>query len=133
MLIQKRYNEIRKKINFITFYNWLKSQKRKLYDTWQAIGSGSGFDLVINNKEDFNKFFCSELVAASLEKAGGIPETNCSEITPTELCSWNIYDNNYYQLTGEFKEIKRFNNAYDYIVNVLICQERRLNYELHII
>lgn len=102
-------SEIRKKIDFITFYNWLKSQKRKLYDTWQAIGSG--FDLVINNKEDFNKFFCSELVAAALEKAGGIPETNCSEITPAELCSWNIYEENYYQLTGELREIKRFNKV----------------------
>lgn len=99
----------RQRIDFDIFYKWLKSQKRKLYDSWQAIGSG--FDFIPNNKEDFNKFFCSELVAAALEKSGGIPDTNCSEITPAELCRWNIYEENYYQLSGERKEIKRFNSV----------------------
>ena len=100
---------IRQKIDFDVFYNWLKNQKRKLYDSWQAIGSG--FDFIPDNKEDFNKFFCSELVAAALEKSGGIPDTNCSEITPGELCRWNIYQEDYYQLSGERKEIKRFNSV----------------------
>ena len=99
----------RQKIDFDVFYKWLKNQKRKLYDTWQAIGSG--FDFIPDNKEDFNKFFCSELVAAALEKSGGIPDTNCSEITPAELCRWNIFEENYYQLSGEKKEIKRFNSV----------------------
>lgn len=99
----------RQRIDFDIFYKWLKSQKRKLYDTWQAIGSG--FDFIPDNKEDFDKFFCSELVAAALEKSGGIPDTNCSEITPAELCRWNIYEENYYQLSGERKEVKRFNSV----------------------
>ena len=101
-------NNIRTKMNFDIFYTWLLNQKRKLYDTWQAIGSG--FDFIPENKEDFNKFFCSELVAAALEKSNAIPDTNCSEITPIELCRWNIYENDYYQLGGDAKEIKRFNS-----------------------
>jgi len=102
-------DKTRNKMDFDVFYSWLKNQKRKLYDSWQAIGSG--FDFIPDNKEDFNKFFCSELVAAALEKSGAISDTNCSEITPAELCRWNIYQNDYYQLSGKSKEIKRFNSV----------------------
>lgn len=99
----------RQKIDFEIFYDWLTNQKRKLYDSWQAIGSG--FDFIPENREDFDKFFCSELNAGALEKSGGIPDVNCSEITPIELCRWNIYGENYYQLSGEPKEITRFNSV----------------------
>lgn len=100
---------IRQKMDFEIFYGWLKDQKRKLYDTWQAIGAG--FDFIPENREDFDKFFCSELIAGALEKSGAIPDINCSEITPIELCRWNIYENDYYQLSGKRKEIKRFNTV----------------------
>lgn len=99
---------VRQRTNFEVFYDWLKNQRRKLYDTWQAIGAG--FDFISVNREDFDKFFCSELVAGALEKSGTIPDVNCSEITPIELCRWNIYENDYYQLGGDIKEIKRFNS-----------------------
>lgn len=98
---------VRKKMDFEIFYDWLKNQKKKLYDSWQAIGAG--FDFIPENKEDFDKFFCSELVAGALEKSGATPNINCSEVTPIELCRWNIYKENYYQLSGKSKEIKRFN------------------------
>lgn len=101
-------DETREKINFDIFYSWLMKQKGKLYDDWQAIGSA--FDLIPDNKEDFNLFFCSELAAAALERSGGISNINCSEIIPIELCRWNIYKGMYYQLSGERKEIKRFNS-----------------------
>lgn len=64
------------------------------------------------NHEDFNRFFCSELVATGLEKAGAVDSINASEVTPIELCRWNIYADNYYQLKGESsKRISRFNTA----------------------
>ena len=101
-------DKIRNKMDFDVFYDCLKKQKGKLYDSWQAIGAG--FDFIPEQREAFDRFFCSELVTYPLEKSGGIPGTNCSEITPIELCRWNIYENDYYQLGGDIKEIKRFNS-----------------------
>ncbi len=103
------------------FFNFLFNQarQRKPYDLPQAITSaidvldtlpfginGPGY-----NREDFSKFFCSELVAAGLQIAGVVENINSSEITPIELCRWSIYEDHYYQLKGESsKEISRFNS-----------------------
>ncbi len=104
------------------FFNFLFNQakERKPYDTPQAIKSA--IDALDNlpfgmhgpayNREDFSKFFCSELVAAGLEIAGSTGSVNCSEVTPIDLCRWSIYEDSYYQLKGESsKRISRFNTA----------------------
>ena len=115
--------EIRESLfNQEKFFNFLFNQakERKPYDTPQAIKSaldvfdklpfghnGPGY-----NREDFSKFFCSELVAAGLEESGAVGTLNASEVTPIDLCRWNIYEDNYYQLKGESsKRISRFNTA----------------------
>lgn len=102
------------------FYDFLFNQAkaRKPYDMPQAIKSaldtldelpfgvhGPGY-----NSEDFSKFFCSELVAAALEKAGAVGSVNASEVTPIDLCRWSIYEPTYFQLKGEpTKRISRYN------------------------
>ena len=101
----------REKFNQKEFFNFLfdKAEKRVEYDMPQAIKSaidtldelpfgmrGPGY-----NREDFSKFFCSELVAAGLEKAGSLGEVNTAEVTPIDLCRWNIYHDKYYQLKGD--------------------------------
>ncbi|MGR0482165.1 MAG: hypothetical protein ACTFAL_12375 [Candidatus Electronema sp. V4] len=102
------------------FYDFLFNQKGKYYDTPQAVKSA--LDLLdslpfdINgptlNKEDFSKFFCSELVAAAFERAGVTGPINASEVTPIDLCRWRIYQSSYYQLKGDpQKRISRFNTA----------------------
>ncbi len=104
------------------FFNFLFNQAkdRKPYDMPQAIKSAVdiGDDLPFGmngpayNKEDFSKFFCSELVAAGLEVAKAVNSVNASEVTPIDLCRWNIYEDSYYQLKGEAsKRISRFNTA----------------------
>ncbi|QAZ69255.1 hypothetical protein [Solidesulfovibrio carbinolicus] len=88
------------------FYNFLFSQVGKGYDTIQAIKSALdaldqlpifGHGPTYNN-EDFSEFFCSELVAAALEEASVVPKLNASEVTPIDLCRWNIYEEKYYLL-----------------------------------
>lgn len=99
--------EFREKAKGKEAYQWMKKQKGKPYDTRQAIGSG--LDFLINNKEDFSKLFCSELISAFYEKVGIIDEINSSEVTPIDLCMFNLYEKDYYQLKGKKKEIKGYN------------------------
>lgn len=114
--------EIRKKFDQKAFYDFLFNQakERKPYDMPQAIKSA--VDALDNlpfgahgpeyNKEDFSKFFCSELVAAGLEIAGAVGSVNASEVTPIDLCRWKIYQSTYFQLKGDTsKKISRFNTA----------------------
>jgi hypothetical protein len=104
------------------FYDFLFNQakERKPYDMPQAIKSS--LDALDNlpfgmngpgyNREDFSKFFCSELVAAGLEIAGAVGSVNASEVTPIDLCRWKIYQGTYYQLKGDAtRKISRFNTA----------------------
>ncbi|MCL1052166.1 hypothetical protein L2755_21450 [Shewanella abyssi] len=118
--LKKEIRELR--FNTENYYNFLFNQakERKPYDMPQAIKSA--IDALDNlpfgmhgpayNKEYFSKFFCSELVAAGLEKAGATDSINASEVTPIDLCRWNIYADSYYQLKGDpDKRISRFNTA----------------------
>jgi hypothetical protein len=108
--------KISEKMDKKKFYDFLIHQERKEYDMPQAIKSAlDAFDKIpvlrnaTHNVEDFSRFFCSELVAAGLEAAGAIPHINASEVTPIDLCSFNLFDDEYYQLKGNRKEIKGYN------------------------
>ena len=106
----------------VKFFNFLFNQvkQKKPYDLPQAVKSavdaldnlpfethGPGY-----NKEDFSKFFCSELVSAALEIAGATGSVNASEVTPIDLCRWALYEDSYYQLKGDSStKISRFNTA----------------------
>lgn len=111
------------------FYDFLfkQAKDRKAYDMPQAIKSALDaldklpFDKQgpTYNSEDFSKFFCSELVAAGLEKAKAVDSVNASEVTPIDLCRWNIYQDKYYQLKGDVsKKISKFNRLPPSIWNV---------------
>jgi len=96
------------------FFNWLLDKVGREYDVKQAILSaidklewiGLG-----NNEENFDKIFCSELCAGSLEAAGVIPAMNSSEVTPADLVSWNIYSPTCFQIKGEVEEINGYNSV----------------------
>jgi hypothetical protein len=102
------------------FYEFLSKQEGKKYDKRQAAGSAIdvfdqlpfGFQGPGYNKEDFRRFFCSELVAAGLKFAKVAPMLiNASEATPIDICRWNIYEPEYYLLKGNpSKEISGYNS-----------------------
>ena len=95
-------SEARCKLNQAKFFSFLLDQVGKKYDAPQAIGSA--LDVIPDNREDFDKLFCSELDAAALEHSGVIPAVNASEMTPADVCRLNIYDEPY-QMRGELKEL----------------------------
>jgi hypothetical protein len=99
------------------FFNWCLNQDHKPYDIPQALKSALDLmDKAIGsasptlNKEDFSSFFCSELAAGALEVATVLPHINASEVTPIDLCSFNIFEEEYYQIAGNPKEIKTYNS-----------------------
>ena len=109
--------EIQGKMDHGQFFNFLISQVGKEYDLPQAIRSALDamddipiLSRITQNSEDFSKFFCSELVAAGLESAGVLKNVNSSEVTPIDLCMFNIFEEDYYQLKGDRKDIRGFNS-----------------------
>lgn len=107
---------VREKLDLKQFCAWCLKQERKPYDMPQAVKSAvDATDKVpilgraTHNIEDFAKFFCSELAAGALEVGGAIPRINASEVTPVDLCSFNIYASNYVQIKGVEKPIRTYN------------------------
>ena len=100
----------RERFNQKVFFDFMLKQEGKPYDVSQAIKSA--LDLlesigITYNKEDFRKFFCSELAAAGLEKSKVLPEINASKVTPIDLCEFPIFKEAV-QLKGELNDIKRY-------------------------
>jgi hypothetical protein len=106
----------RARLDAKAFYSFLLHQERKPYDMAQAFGAGmdrldgTAFGGLTEMDEDFSRFFCSELAAAGLEAGGVIDRVNASEVTPVDLCCFDIYQSRYYQMKGPKTMIKGFNS-----------------------
>ena len=98
----KLNEETRSELHIPIFYRYLLSQVGKPYDAPQAILSA--LDIIPDSKENFDKLFCSELVAAALEEAGIFKDINASEITPADVCKFGIFSD-VRQLKGSLKEL----------------------------
>jgi len=96
------------------YYDWLLKQEGKPYDYCQAIKAAmdalNDFGGLTYAKEDFDKFLCSELMAGALEVSHAIDHLNASEVLPIDLCRFNIWGGDYYQLKGEPRQIKGVNS-----------------------
>lgn len=99
------------------FFNFMFAQDGKAYDVLQLFGSAVDtlddhplFGKLTYNQEDFSSWFCSELVAEGLEKAGVVENVNASEVTPIDICRFSIFAPQYVQLKGEQRKIVGFNS-----------------------
>lgn len=97
-------DEARRKLDKQKLIDFLLEQEGKPYDYSDAVKAAVdgilealGFTA---NREDFDKFFCSELVVAALEKAGVLGPINASEVIPIELCKFKLYKEKYVQFKG---------------------------------
>jgi hypothetical protein len=109
---------IRQKLDLVEFLEFLHQQLGKGYDSLQAAKSSLDdfedaplFGKITHSREDFSRFFCSELVAAGLEAGGVVENLNCSEVTPMDLCTPWIYQDRYYQLKSGRKLIEGYNRV----------------------
>ncbi|AXT37813.1 hypothetical protein D1814_03540 [Alteromonas sp. BL110] len=98
------------------FFNFMCEQEGKPYDILQLFGSAVDalddhplFSSITYNNEDFSSWFCSELIAEGLKTAGVVTGVNSSEVTPVDICRFNIFKKRYVQLKGEGRIIEGFN------------------------
>ena len=104
-------DEARARLDVQAMTNFLLHHDEKEYDMVQALQSGLDLGTMLGQaKEDFSSFFCSELVSAALEAGGVIKEINASEVTPADMCMFNLYAKEYVLLQGEEKRIKGYNS-----------------------
>lgn len=99
------------------FFSFMFEQEGKPYDVLQLFGSAVDaidehplFGSISYNQEDFSSWFCSELIAEGLETAGIIRGVNASEVTPVDICRFNIFKKRYVQIKGEGRLIGGFNS-----------------------
>jgi hypothetical protein len=99
------------------FFDFMVEQDGKPYDVWQLFGSAVDalddhpvFGGITYNQEDFDSWFCSELIAEGLKTAGVISGVNASEVTPVDICRFNIFKKRYVQFKGKGKMIRGFNS-----------------------
>ncbi len=109
-------DESREKLDFQKFFDFLLHQNRKEYDIQQAVkaaldslDSAPIIGTATHAEEDFAKFFCSELAASGLEAGKIVTSLNASEVTPIDLCKFDIYAKEYFQVKGGEKRIGGFN------------------------
>lgn len=102
--------------NWHDFTSFYTAELGKSYDVWQLFGAAiDRFDdhpllsRFTYNRQKFNRWFCSELVAEGLNKAGVIDTINASETTPIDVCRFNIYAGKYAQIVGKPKPISQYN------------------------
>lgn len=109
----------REKLDLEQLTRFLMAHQGRGYDVAQAVCSaldaldGSPvLGAATRNEEDFTRFFCSELAAAALEAGGVIGKINASEVTPIDLCSFNLFAEEYHLLKGGSGsvEIEGFNS-----------------------
>ncbi len=91
---------IRDELKVERMLDWLLRTEHKPYDLPQAIASA--IDLldklpggITRNIESFERFFCSELAAGAFEEGKIINRINASEVTPIDLCMFDLYKNDY--------------------------------------
>jgi hypothetical protein len=82
------------------------------YDFKQAVGAAIDWPErlvgnVFENDEDFQRFFCSELIAALYEHSHVLSDINASEETPADLVRRRLY-RECYQIAGEPTKLTGF-------------------------
>lgn len=104
-----------RRVDIQKMVSYLNGAIGKPYDIGQAALSAIDiFDStsgVYKNREDLRALFCSELVASALDVAGTLIGVNASEVTPIDLCRFNIYTEGYFQIKGKGRDIRGYNSV----------------------
>ncbi|QRM32465.1 hypothetical protein [Microvirga sp. VF16] len=72
-------------------------------------GTGKTTGSLSKTRADFERFFCSEPVAAGVEASKATPPLNASDVKPIDLCMVDLFDHTYFQIKDEMTSIDGFN------------------------
>jgi hypothetical protein len=101
----------RKGFNEKKFTEFMLSMIGRPYD--KALIAHLLFDKLqlIPAREDWNETVCSELGAAGMKLGDLLPANlNSSEIVPQRMAEYRLWSENYYQLHGKAREIRKYNS-----------------------
>jgi hypothetical protein len=104
--------DVRARIDWKATLNFLHSMRDKNYDytgAFLSLASHLPFPIHLGH-EDLGRVFCSEFVTACYEAAGIIPPRNASQCWPSEICTWQLYEEDYYQIKGNTRPIPGYNS-----------------------
>jgi|GEM_PF-155272 hypothetical protein len=105
----------RRLFNKLPLANLLSKYEGTKYDFWQVFRLGWRFLLpsILPIKESDRFLFCSELVAFLYKQATILPKSiNASEVTPADLVSYTLYQDNYVLLKGKYIKLTNFNSTF---------------------
>ncbi len=96
---------VRRGLNVAAMQVFLTQQNHKAYDALEAINSGLDIPALTRgthrHDENYDEFFCSELVIAGLKSGGVLLGVNSAEVTPNDVCCYAVYQPEYYQVKGD--------------------------------
>lgn len=76
---------------------------REMWEQVRDLIVGDDQESFLQRDRDLQFFFCSELVAAAFQDAGLAPRVSPNDVSPIDLCRWNMYDATYFQRAGDKK------------------------------
>lgn len=108
------------KFDQTSFFNFMFNQAKHSmrYDIPQAMKSSLdalgkikfGLHGPGHTSEEFFKCYTSQLIGAGFEASGLVGNISAKDVSPIDLCRWEIYQDTYYQIKGEKdKIISRYN------------------------
>ena len=100
---------VRERMNEAALVAFLHAQEGKPYDAVQAALAGIHRLGLPGSREDWSRWFCSEICARALVESGAVRSLNASQVTPAGLIEWSIYSD-CYQLSGVAETLPRFNS-----------------------
>ncbi len=116
----KQRNKVRE--NLEIYNDWMLRQVGKPFDFKQAAQAvvdtfyNTPFlECLTESEEDLGKLFCAELVASGLSLCGAADELNASEVTPIDLCMFNIYADYYVLIHDTDSSIREQINGFNTI------------------
>lgn len=95
---------------------FIEDMRGRRYDFWQMFREGwkqAGLPRLFPLQENYNRLYCSELVAAFLKHLGILPHrVNPSSVSPGALAAFSIYNPILFQVSGKHKDLRHFNTVY---------------------
>lgn len=74
---------------------------KEMWDQLRELLFGPQAEAFLSRNHELQFFFCSELIAAAFETAKLTQGVRAADVSPIDLCRWNLYEATYFQREGD--------------------------------